>query len=599
MLRRPRLALCDPTLPYAILLAPRDRDGYEWVVADSKSASTTTTVEEWRGPVLDVLRSLIADHERSEEVLQIFETLVARNSDLELQLMQVLSRRNKNEGVSSAQLQLLLDRLAPQSQDAAGEAEVAPCSAEVEEANRRLHDASAKCSDEQPQTPEPPPAPSLRNPFPEELERKVDIIPVPEEQRVCPVCGAARQCIGHDTVEVADLVPAEIIIRVEKREKMKCQQCDGELVRAPVGDRIVGGGRFGSRLASQLVVDKYDDGLPLHRQRERLARMGLVVAISTLADQVTWVTDLLTPLWHAAARRVLAAQILHVDGTSLPVLTRDKKTHKKVGTGKKLGTLWGYVGDETALYLYCSSGHKTGQQEGDYGPEDFLANRTGYTVADAAGVFDSSFEREEHIECGCNMHARRYFVKALDGGDDRAALAIAAFKKLYEIEERIRSCDDEERLAVRQQESKPVYDELLHWCEVYKLEERPSSPLGRAINYLLNHQEAFTRFLVDGCVPIDNGEVERLHVRAALTRKNYLFAGSDAGGRRAAIAYTILGSCRLAGVNPEQYLADVLPKLARRVRLDEVERLLPASWRDERAALVQTEPASDSAESSN
>lgn len=194
-------------------------------------------------------------------------------------------------------------------------------------------------------------------------------------------------------------MPAQIVIRVEKREKMKCEQCEGQLVRAPVGDRIVSGGRFGSRLAGQLLVDKYDDGLPLHRERERLCR-----------------------------------------------------------------------------------------------------------------------------------------------------------------------------------------------------KERPSSPLGRAVNYLLNHQQAFTRFLCDGCVPIDNGAVERLHVRAALTRKNFLFAGSDAGGHRAAIAYTILGSCRLAGVNPEEYLADVLPRLARSVRVDELDTLLPASWRDARAAAAAAEAAAHAAE---
>lgn len=137
------------------------------------------------------------------------------------------------------------------------------------------------------------------------------------------------------------------------------------------------------------------------------------------------------------------------------------------------------------------------------------------------------------------------------GGDSRAALPIAGFKKLYDIEERIREVDDEQKLQTRQQESAPVYEALLRWCQVYAKEERPSSPLGKAVNYLVNHHEALMRFLQDGRIPLDNGAVERLHVRAALTRKAYLFVGSDAGGRRAAIAYTILASCRLSGVNPE------------------------------------------------
>ncbi len=143
---------------------------------------------------------------------------------------------------------------------------------------------------------------------------------------------------------------------------------------------------------------------------------------------------------------------------------------------------------------------------------------------------------------------------------------------------------------MRQAESRPVYDSLLDWCRIYKARERPSSSLYRAVQYTLNHQEALTRFLTAGCVPIDNGAAERLHVRVALTRKNFYFAGSDAGGRRAATAYTVLGSCRLAGVDPQQYLADVLPKLARRVRPAEAAELLPAAWRSRRAA-EEREPA--------
>ena len=191
------------------------------------------------------------------------------------------------------------------------------------------------------------------------------------------------------------------------------------------------------------------------------------------------------------------------------------------------------------------------------------------------------------------MHARRYFFKALDGGDERAALPIAGFKKLYDIEEKSKNLDDAGRLTMRRAESRPVYDSLLHWCEVYGAEERPSSPLGRAARYTLNHRLALTRFLDAGCIPIDNGAVERLHVRAALTRKNFLFAGSDAGGRRAAIAYTILGSCRLAGVNPLEYLADVLPRLARGVSPSEADQLLPAAWRDRRAAQLAAAEAAE------
>jgi len=537
-------------------------------------ATTAATSGEKRGPVLEVLRELLAEG-RDGEVLALFTKLVSRNGELERRLAQLLSRGHKNEGLSTAQLKLFLDALAVGVEGGEG---VAP---EIGEANDKLRSASgvdAKAAGEA-TTEKPAKQPPLRQPPPAHLPRIENPIAVPAAERPCPACGAKRVCIGHDVTEVIELVPAQVVVRVDKREKLACQTCEGELVRAPAGNKVVSGGRLGSTLVAALLVDKYDDGLPLHRQKRRFERLGLELSVSTLADQVTWGTDLLRPLWRAAVDQVLAAKVMHVDATGLPVLDRDA-----VG-GKRLGSLWGYVGDESvAAYLFASTGKKTGQKPGELGPEDMLARRTGYTVADASNLYEASFERPDLVECGCNMHGRRYFTKALDGGDARAALPIAAYKKLYEIEAKIRDSGPDEKLATRRTESQPVWDELVKWCETYKPHEPPSSPLGAAIRYLTNHKQALGRFLEDGIIPIDNGIVERLHVRAALTRKNYLFAGSDTGGERAAIAYTILGCCRLAGVNPVDYLADVLPRLARRVRLRDLASLLPAPWQATREA---------------
>lgn len=166
--------------------------------------------------------------------------------------------------------------------------------------------------------------------------------------------------------------------------------------------------------------------------------MGLDVSVSTLADQVTWATDLLRPLWRAAMAEVLASKVMHLDATGLPVLDRE------VAGGKRLGALWGYVGRSTvassdvAAYVYTSTGSAKKQRKEEIGPADMLALRSGYAVADASNLFDASFKRPDLIECGCNMHARRYFVKALDAGDTRAALPIAAYKKIYQIESEAR-----------------------------------------------------------------------------------------------------------------------------------------------------------------
>jgi len=529
--------------------------------APSSSPSPASPAEQ-RGEVLAVLRSLLELGE-VDAVVELVTKLVARNRELERRLADILHRGHRREGVSSAQLKLFLDALAPER------------AAELDQANRQLRAASDidQPARQEPTTEEPRRQPRLRRPIPPQLPRVPNPIPVPPEKRPCPQCGTERECIGHETTEVIDLRPAEVIVRLDQREKLACPKCEGELVRAPLGDKVVEGGRLGSTLVSQLLVDKYRDGLPLHRQKQRFERLGLSLSVSTLADQVTWATDLLRPLWRAALARVLAAPVMHLDGTGLPVLDRESPG------GRKLGALWGYVGNDTALYLYASTGKKLGQRDGELGPEDVLNYRRGYVVADAATLFDASFKRDELTECGCNMHARRYFTKALDRGDARAALPLAAFKKLYVIEDEIRERDPAAKLVARQQQSLPVYDELCAWCTTHQPHEPPSSPLGTAIRYLLNHQLALRRFLDDGIIPIDNGVVERLHVRTALTRKNFLFAGSDAGGERAAIAYTLLGCCQLAGVNPVAYLGNVLPRLGRRVRLHDVPDLLPTRWK--------------------
>jgi transposase len=499
----------------------------------------------------------------------LFAKLVARNAELERRMAELFAHRHKNEGVSTAQLQLFISELL--DSDVGRSAS----DAERDDADSKLRAASG--IDEraaEPATEPPPSQPRVRTPIPDHLRRVDNPIAVPAAERPCPRCGAERMCIGHDVTEVVDLVPAQVVVRRDQREKLACRQCESELVRAPQGDKVVSGGKLGSTLVAQLLVDKYRDGLPLHRQKQRFERMGLPIAVSTLADQVTWSTDLLRPLWRAAIASVLVSRVMHLDGTSLPVLDRD------AADGKKIGTLWGYVGDrDTALYLYASTGKKTGQRPGELGPEDMLKLRLGYTVADAAGLFDASFTREGIIECGCNMHARRYFAKALDDGDKRAALPLAAYKKLYEIEGEVADLSADAKLSERQARSKPVFDELVTWCRIHQPHEPPGSLMGTAIRYLLNHHVALGRFLDDAVIPIDNGIVERLHVRAALTRKNFLFAGSDAGGERAAIAYTIIGCCVLAGVNPVEYLADVLPRLARRVRLRDVPHMLPAAWK--------------------
>jgi transposase len=519
--------------------------------------------------VLDILRGLLEAGEH-DKVVGLVSQLLLRNGELEKKLAKRSNGAgNETEGLSREQLDLFLQAIKEEAEHA------------LQQANDKLGQASQPPAKPEP-APKPPRQPPVRRPPPPNLRRVDNPIPVPAEERACPVCGKDRKCIGHDRTEVIELIPAEVIVRVDLREVLTCTPCEGELARAPLGDKVISGGIYGSALVSTLLVRKYDHGMTLHRQREELLRLGLDMPSASMSDQITWITDLLCPIWHELHSSVLNARVMQLDSTSLPV--RDKEH----GYGIQLGSLCAYVGDqEVVVYLYASTGRKNGQRVGELGPEDFLAMRSGPTLADASNAFDKSFLRPDLIELGCNMHARRYFIKALDSGDTRAAMPLAAFKRLYDIEEEAAELGAAARTAVRQQKSRPIYDELLSWCRTYLPLEPPKTPLAAACAYVINHHLALMRFLDDGAFPIDNGLVERLHRRPAIGRRNFLFVGSHAGGERAAIAYSILSTCRLLGLNPVTYLADVVPRLARGVEHDDLAALMPKAWlRDHPAAAM-------------
>jgi transposase len=524
---------------------------------------------EVRGPVLEVVRELLAGG-RSEELLAVVSKIVARNAELE-SLVAKMREPNRREHVSSDQLDLFLNQLLVAMGGELGEADAKLKDTAEDHGGRETDKPAAPGS-------KPPAQPPARRPPPPGLRRVDNPIAVPEQERRCPVCGAERVCIGHDTTEVIELIPAEVIVRIDHREILACRSCEAEVVRAPRGDKVVDGGIYGSRLVADLVVGKYWDSLPLNRQGQQLERLGLSMPSSSMADQIRWATELLEPVWLLLMTQVLFSTVMHVDATSLPVRDKDAPG------GITIGSLWGYVGDEVAaVYLYTQTGKKVGQVEGEVGPQEFLAKRKGFVVADASNIFDESFQRPDLVEVGCNMHARRYFVKALEANDARAAIPIKAFRTLYDVEDDVRGGDPGRRLEERVRRSRPVYDELLAWCTTYRPSEPPSSLLGRAISYLLNHQLALTRFLDDGRLPIDNGIVERLHRRPALGRRNFLFAGSHTGAKRAAIAYSILSTCHLIGINPTEYLADIFPILSRGIVIArDLPPLTPAAWKASR-----------------
>jgi transposase len=347
--------------------------------------SKSTGKSELRGAPLDVVRELLGEG-RTDDVLAVVAALVSRNRELEMLLASMRESKNRGERISSEQLALFTKRLEAQS------------GGELAEADQKLKDVAAQ-NGGRAEPSAPAKQPPVRRPLPSTLRRVKNEITVPESERPCPQCGAVRTCIAHETTEVAELIPAEVIVRQDIREVLACRKCDAEVVRAPMGDKVIAGGAYGSYLVADLVVGKYWDSLPLNRQGQKLERLGLSIPSSSMADQITWATDRMRPVYELLRVQTLLAGVMHVDATSIPVRDRDSPT------GIHVGSLWGYVGDQdVAVYLYTSTGKKVGQRPGELGPEQFLALRRGPVVADASNLFDTSFQGGERMEVGCNMH---------------------------------------------------------------------------------------------------------------------------------------------------------------------------------------------------
>lgn len=315
------------------------------------------------------------------------------------------------------------------------------------------------------------------------------------------------------------------------------------------------------------------DVVPQGRNDAVLALVARLVATDRalpMADFATWVIDLLRPLWRTAKEAVLGARVVQMDAMVLPVLADASPCQRE------LGSLKCFVGDgQTVLYLYTSADKPQGELDAAH----LLAGYSGYVVAEGGGRLRTRLPQKPFIECGCNLQARRAFLKAQGSHPTQVIMPLAAFGHLYALEEETQGSAPEVRRAKRQETSKPLYNDLVAWCRNRGRDEPRSSLLGQALGYVLDHEVALSRFLNEGIIPIDNGIFERLEVCASLARKQCLLASDDVGGERAAIAYTLLSCCELAGVNPDEYLADVLPRLSRGVFAAELEELLPARWK--------------------
>jgi transposase len=389
------------------------------------------------------------------------------------------------------------------------------------------------------------------------------------KESVCPDCGGALRKLGEDISEILEYVPASFYVVRHVREKLNCTKCD-KIVQAAAPSRPIERGIAGPGLLAHVLVSKYADHSPLYRQSEIYARQGVELERSTLAGWVGGTSELLEPLVESLRRYVMAASKLHADDTPVPVLAP--------GNGKtKTGRLWTYVRDDRpaeskqapAVWFAYSPDRK-----GEH-PEKHLSEFRGTLQADAYAGFNRIYEQGRIQEAACWAHVRRKFFDLQQAhGSQVASEALERIGALYGIEQEIRGRPPDERRQVRQARVKPLLASLRQWFETILPKLSRKSDTTAAIHYALSLWDALVRYADDGNLEIDNNSAERALRAVALGRKNYLFAGSDAGGERAAAIYSLIGSAKLNGLDPEAYLREVLTRIADHP-ITRIQELLP------------------------
>ena len=389
----------------------------------------------------------------------------------------------------------------------------------------------------------------------------------------CSECGSELKRLGEDVSEVLEYVPSHFKVIRHIRPKLSCAKCQS-IVQCAAPERPIARGLAGPGLLAHVLVSKYCDHLPLYRQSEIYARSGVDLERSTLADWVGQCSALLSPLIDALSDYVLAGQKLHADDTPVPVLYPGRGTTKQ-------GRLWTYVRDDRpaasedpAAVWFAYSPDRKGVH-----PRTHLKDFRGILQADGYAGFDRLFnEADLHHpiqEAACWAHVRRKFYDIHAATDSPTALeALNRIGQLYAIEEEIRGQSPDLRRDTRTARATPKLAELHAWFIAARTQLSKKSELAGAIHYALSRWRALTRYCEDGRIEIDNNAAERSLRVVALGRKNYLFAGSDAGGERAAAIYSLLGTAKLNGLDPESYLREVLTHIAEHP-INRIGELLP------------------------
>jgi transposase len=423
-----------------------------------------------------------------------------------------------------------------------------------------------------------------RKPFPEHLPRERVVIAAPVH---CRCCGSTKLSkLGEDVTETLEVVPRQWKVIQTVRERFSCRQCEA-ITQPPAPFHVTPRGFAGPSLLAMILFEKFGQHQPLNRQSERYAREGIDLSLSTLADQVGACAAALKPLHALIERHVLAAERLHGDDTTVPILAKGQTV---------TGRVWVYVRDDRPFggkdppaALFYASRDRTREH-----PERHLMSYTGVLQADAFDGYNRLYLADRKpgpvVEALCWSHARRKFFELADiaanarrgkNAPPISPIALEAVNRidaLFAVEREINGLFAAKRLAARQERSAPLVAAFEAWMRAERAKLSRHAAVAKAINYMLTRWEAFTRFLEDGCICLSNNAAERALRGLALGRKSWLFAGSERGAERAAIMYTLIQTAKLSNIDPQAWLADVLARIADHSvnRLDE---LLPWKWK--------------------
>lgn len=415
--------------------------------------------------------------------------------------------------------------------------------------------------------PEEPPAKkrSRRQPLAKDLIRERIVHDLPDAEKHCGCCGKDLRLFDQESSERYEYIPASVKVIEDVRLKYACD-CTVKTADKPA--QPIEKSTAGASMLAHVIVSKFADHQPLHRQEKMFERHGVRISRKTMGGWMAQVAGLLDPMYESSKKVLFGSKVIGTDDTGVKVL--DPKL-----PFARTGRMWPYLGDAYHPVVVL---HYTPTRGRD-GPAKFLEGYKGYLQADAYSVYDAFFKPARGLtEVGCMMHMRRYFFKALDSDQERMGKALHLIARLYGVEDRAKGLSADERLALRQRLSAPVMAKLHAYLLRIREEVLPKSPSTRAVRYALNQWDALTRFLDDGDLEIDNGATERANRDIAIGRGNWTFLGSDEGGKTAAVLMSFIATCKRCRVEPFAWFRDVLSRIPNHP-INRLAELLPHNWK--------------------